>query len=349
MELRYPTVEDLVVAATSSQLVTIIVPAYNEAENLPELNRRLSAVLSTLERFSFEIVFVDNCSTDNTFAIACEIANADSRWRCFRFSRNFTAEASLAAGLEFARGGAVIFLFSDLQEPPESIPEMLEKWEQGFDVVYGRVRNRADKNKIISVLAKAAYLLIHRFSNVRIPPDATDYRLLSRRCVEALKLCRERNRYIRGLVHWVGFRQTSFDYDRAHRTRGKSSTNFSFLLWYASNAFVSFSSGPLLFASLVGMAMTFLSITFGAVYAGLYVLSWAGLVPFQPPPAGWTTQMLVMLFFSGVQCMFLGVIGKYLSNVYEETKQRPLWLVDTSYSQADGFDFETPVPGRIKK
>ena len=309
------------------RLVTIIVPAYNEEANLPELRRRLGATLDGLPGYRFECLLVDNCSGDRTGEIAREIAAADPRWRDIRFSRTFGAEVSLAAGLHYARGDAVVFLWSDLQEPPEAIATMLSLWDEGYDVVYGTLRKRSDETILKTLGARLAYRLIYWLSEVKIPPNASDFRLLSRPVVEALDRCGERNRYLRGLVHWVGFRQATFVYDRAARRRGRSTTNPLFLFNFAVNALVAFSVRPLRWASAFGLVATLLSVLGAIVYATLSVLSRLRLVDLVPPPPGWSTMMLVIFLFGGLQSVFLGVLGEYLAKVYVEVKQRPLWVV----------------------
>jgi polyisoprenyl-phosphate glycosyltransferase len=313
--------------AAPAKLVTIIIPAFNEEENLPELRRRLSATLAALPRYQFECLVVDNCSTDGTRALMQSLVLEDPRWRYIRFSRNFGAEVSLAAGLRYARGQAVIFLWSDLQEPPEAIPTMLARWEEGADVVYGTLRKRSDETLLKTLGARIAYRLIYVLSDVKIPPNASDFRLLARPVVEALNRCGERNRYLRGLVHWVGFKQATFVYDRAPRQRGRSTTGPLFLFNFAINAAVSFSTRPLRWASAFGALTTASAAVAGLVYVLLRFLVRAGLVELVPPPPGWTTMVLIILALGGLQAFFLGIIGEYLAQVVVEVKERPLWIV----------------------
>jgi polyisoprenyl-phosphate glycosyltransferase len=323
------------------------VPAFNEEENLAELRRRLGETMASLPSYRFECLLVDNCSTDRTGEIGREMAAGDPRWRYLRFSRNFGAEVSLAAGLHYARGEAVIFLWSDLQEPPEAIPTMLAKWEEGYEVVYGTLRQRSDDTLLKTAGAWLAYRLIFWLSDVKIPPNASDFRLLARPVVEALNRCDERNRYLRGLVHWVGFRQATFVYDRAPRQHGRSTTNPIFLVNFAINALMAFSTRPLRWASTFGLLTTVLSVVGAVVYVMLSILSRAGLVNLVPPPPGWSTMMLVIFLLGGLQAFFLGVLGEYLAKVYVEVKQRPLWVVhETGGFPPDEDPLAPPPIGR---
>ena len=314
-------------------LVSLILPAFNEAENLPELRRRLHAVTASLEAYEFEFILVDNCSSDATGELGERFTREDGRWRYLRFSSNFGAEISLAAGLRHARGGAAIFLATDLQDPPEMIPEMLRRWEEGYQVVYGQLRKREDANFLKSLGVKAAYWLIHKLSDIRIPQNATDFRLLARPVIDAVNECREQNRYLRGIVHWAGFRQTGFAYDRAERKAGHSTAGLLFCIGYALNAVLAFSSQPLRLATYVGLFTMLVSILGALVYSGIYAAVWTGHLAYGPPP-GWTTLILAVLFLMGTQSFCLGLVGEYIGNIYKEAKARPLWIVD----RALGFD-----------
>jgi dolichol-phosphate mannosyltransferase len=311
-----------------SKLVSIVIPVYNEQDNLPELFARVEAVANEQKSFEFEFLIVDNCSTDRTEVIVTAQCDKDSRWKYVRFSRNFGAEVSLAAGLKYARGDAAILLFSDLQEPPEYIPDFLSKWQEGYDVVYGTLLTREDGSIFKKLGALVAYKLIEKLSDIKIPANATDYRLMSRSVINAINDCGESNRYLRGLVHWVGFSQAAVPYDRAPRRHGETSTNALFLIRYAVNALIAFSARPLKLASVFGFLMVLVSIGGAVLYTVLLVLSQMGIAPTAPPPPGWTTLTLLVLFFGGMQSLFMGIIGEYIANVYGEVKLRPLWIID---------------------
>lgn len=318
--------------------VTIVIPVYNEEQNLPEVYRRVNAVISGLSEYNFTVLQIDNGSLDASGERCREFCKMDRRWKYIRFSRNFGIEASFFAGATYAEGDALLYLFSDLQDPPEKIPEMIEKWEQGFDVVYGVLTKRQDNQLFKSWGAFLAYRLIFLLSEYEIPVNATDFRLLSRRVIEVLKNCKERTRYMRGITHWAGFAQTSFPFERAPRRHGRSNAGLLFCIRYAFNAILSFSSKPLRLASFVGIMATFLSMLGCGVYVlHLLLTGWGLNYGVVPPPAGWTTLVLLVLFFGGVQCLFLGILGEYLAQVQIETKARPLWIV----AHAEGVAVES--------
>src|SRR5438067_2456743 len=196
-------------------------PARNEEANLPRAYDEVTAVMAGLD-CDYEVLVIDNASTDNTGTVASELCGRDRRWRYLRFSRDFQTEASISAGLHYARGDAAIVVFSDLQDPPALIPEFVRRWREGFDVVYGVVRRRAGDPAWKSLGARLIYRLVSRLADAEIPADATDFRLLSRRAIDALNRVGERNRYLRGLAHWIGFRSCAVPYDRRPRTAGRS-------------------------------------------------------------------------------------------------------------------------------
>jgi len=300
--------------------VSVAIPLYNEAEVFPELLRRLRAVLDALPGGPHEIVFVDDGSADGTFECVAAAAAGDRRIVGVSLSRNFGHQAALSAALDNASGDVVVVMDGDLQDPPEAIPLLLAEFHKGFDVVY--VRRTARKE---GVLLRASYYLFYRMiavlSNVHLPLDAGDFGLLSRRVVEEVKAIPERHRYLRGLRSWVGFRQTGIAVERAPRAAGKSSYTPAKLLRLAFDGIFAFSMAPLRAAALLGLATIAGSVLFAA-YA-VYVRLVLGR-----SPVGFTALILVLTFFSGVQLLFLGVIGEYLGRVYEETKGRPRYVVD---------------------
>ena len=319
-------------------LISVVLPAYNEAENLEELFERLTSTVASIRGYDFEFLLIDNRSTDGTPDIARRFTERDARWRFLRFSRNFGAEISLAAGLRYARGECVILMATDLQDPPELIPLMLQKWRDGYHVVYGQVRERQDYHLLKGIGARLAYWLIFRLSETKIPPGATDFRLMTRPVVDALNHCGEQNRYQRGLVHWVGFRQTGFVYDRTERKAGKTTADLLFCLQYAINAIVAFSSKPLRVASYFGLLAMAAGFLGAFVYAMLFCLVKFRVLHLEPPPPGWTTLTIALLLFSGLQSLFLGLLGEYLGNIYREVKGRPLWVVDETAGFTPGSE-----------
>lgn len=270
---------------------------------------------------------LDNASTDRTGALAKRQCQQDSRWKYLRYSRNFGAEASMLAGLDHASGDAVINVFSDLQDPPELIPQMLAKWESGADVVYGVLRTRNDASYLKTIGARIAYKLIRRLADTTIPENATDFRLLDRKVVDALRQLREPDRYLRGLVHWLGFRTDHFVYDRAKRQHGQSSANVWYCFKFTLQAIICFSSKPMHLAMYLGVTLTSSATGLALLYFALYFIRPAFLTP---PPPGLTTVLLLSLFSIGINALLLGIIGEYIGKIYNQGKQRPLYIIAES-------------------
>lgn len=311
---------------SAPKLLSILVPAFNEEANLPLVFPRLTQVLATLPaHIEYEVIVLDNASTDRTPIIAREFCERDPRWKLLRYSRNFGIEASMLAGMDHASGDAVILLFSDLQNPPELIPEFVRHWEEGFEVVVGILRKRSDDSILKTIGAKIAYWLIYVLSDCNIPPNATDFRLLDRKVVDAIRQLREPDRYTRGLIHWVGFRRVYLTYDRAPRTEGDSSAGIGFCVRYALNAILCFSAKPLRFAMIFGVIVVTGSLLFAlvAVISHLFKLSFIPI-----PPPGITSVLLLISFLVGFNTIFLGIVGEYVGRLYNQGKNRPLYLVD---------------------
>jgi polyisoprenyl-phosphate glycosyltransferase len=295
-----------------------VVPAYNEEEALPELHRRLSAVLDTLGA-QWEIVYVNDGSTDGTLGVLTGLN--DPRVAIIDLSRNFGKEIALSAGLDHARGDAVVVIDADLQDPPELIPKLVEKWQEGFDVVYARRTEREGETWLKKATAKLFYRAIQSLSRVKIPPDTGDFRLLSRRAVNALKLLPEQHRFMKGLFAWIGFPQAAVYYRRDPRFAGATKWNYWRLWNFALEGITSFSIGPLKLATYVGLLTAA-----GAFLFAAFVI-YKTLV-YGDPVQGYPSMMVVILFLGGVQLMSLGVIGEYLGRMFNETKRRPLYLVN---------------------
>lgn len=320
-------------AAPRLPLLSVIIPAYNEEGNLPTLFERVGAVADGLrERCRCEMIILDNGSRDRTPELTAAQCARDPRWRYVRYARNFGAEASLLAGLDFAEGDVAVNLFSDLQDPPELIPRMLDEWEWGAQVVYGVVQERNDSSFLKTLGARIAYRLIAAMAEVRIPPNATDFRLMDRQVILALRALREPDRYMRGLVHWVGFDQRPIPYDRAARREGRSTANLVYCVKFALHAIVCFSAKPMHFAMISGFALTALSLFLAALYALLSFVRPAFLLA---PPPGLTTVLLLVLFSLGIQSLFLGIIGEYVGRIYNQGKGRPIYLVDRTINCGD--------------
>lgn len=302
-------------------LLSILVPVYNEAEVLPEFHRRLCAAVAQLP-MQVEVVYVDDGSTDGSCAMLSHLQAQDLRVAVLALSRNFGKETAMAAGLDHVRGDAVVIIDADLQDPPELIPAMVENWKHGFDQVEMQRIGRDGESATKRWTAHAFYRLITRVSDVSITPDVGDFRLLSRRAVDALRTLRERNRFMKGLYAWIGYPRTQVTYRRAPRHAGNTKWNYWRLWNLAIEGFTSFTVMPLKVASYVGLLVALVAFGYG-VFVILKTLAIGESV------TGYPSLMVVLLFLGGAQLLCVGVLGEYLGRMFVETKQRPLYLVDT--------------------
>lgn len=306
----------------TAQRLTLVIAAHNEALVLPMLHPRLRAVLDGLPDIEGRVLYVDDGSTDTTWAVMQALAEADPRVGVLRLSRNFGKEAALTAGLDFVGDGAAMILDADGQDPPELIPEFVALWQQGYDNVYGTRLVRDGESWFKRSTAAAFYRVIGRLSNPPIPADTGDFRLLSSRALEALGQLRERHRFMKGLFGWVGFRRKALPYHRHARLVGESKFGLWKLWNFALEGITGFSTAPLRVTTYLGLAAAGFAFLFA-----LWIVGKAAL--YGDRVAGWPTMMVVILFLGGVQLIALGLIGEYLGRLYEESKQRPLYLVDT--------------------
>ncbi len=300
-------------------LLSVVVPCLNEEPVIETTHERLAAALDGAG-VTFEIVYVDDGSTDATFAKLADIQRRDARARVVRLSRNFGHQMASTAGLEHATGDAVVLIDADLQDPPEVIPAMLAKWRDGFQVVYGLRQSREGESWFKRITAKAFYRIVNRMAEVPIPLDTGDFRLMDRRVVEAVLAMPERDRFLRGMVSWVGFRQTSVEYAREPRFAGQSKYPLGKMLHFAGDGIMSFSMAPLKLATLLGFGSSILALA-GIIYTLFVRFSTHAWV------AGWASIFLAVLFVGGVQLICLGIIGEYLGRIYGESKHRPLYVV----------------------
>ena len=308
-----------------NQLLSVVIPVYNEEENVNRAYERLAATLDAVEDLRWELIFAADPSTDRTEELILELRERDPRVKMLRFSRRFGQPMATLAGLEYARGDAVVVIDCDLQDPPELIPALLERWRAGFDVVYAQRRTRAGETLPKRIVAYLGYKVIARIAEVEIPPNTGDFRLLSRRVVNNVVALKEGHGFLRGLVGLVGFRQVSVPYDRDPRAAGKSKYNQAFgSLLIGLNGVVGFSRYPLQLISMAGVASAAFAFTLAVVYAALKL---AG-VAF---PLGNPTLVIVVSFFSGLQMLSLGVIGEYVGRIYDETRERPKFIIESSY------------------
>jgi len=299
-------------------VISVVLPVHNEAGTLPELHRRLTSALEPLG--PYEIVLVDDGSTDDSWAHLVALAKNDAHVELLRLSRNFGHQAALTAGLDAARGEAVIVMDADLQDPPEAIPALVAKWREGFDVVYGVRTAREGETRFKLWTAAAFYRSLRAISHVDIPADAGDFRLLSRRAVDALALMPERARFLRGMTSWVGFRQVAVEYEREARYAGTTNYSRRRMITLALDAITSFSTAPIRVVTSLGFVLVLFCVG---------VLAWTVYVRLftDTAVAGWTSLLAVVLLLGGMQFVALGVIGQYVARIFEEAKQRPLYLV----------------------
>lgn len=314
-------------AAAPSQGITlsVVVPVYNESEGILECHRRLAEVLDNL-RVSAEVVYINDGSRDNSLALLRQLAVQDPRVVVLGLSRNFGKEIAVSAGIDYAHGDAVIVLDADLQDPPELMAQMLAEWRKGYDCVLMKRGSRHGESWLKKLTSAWFYKLLRRIGDVEIPTDVGDFRLMSRRAVEALRRCQERTRYMKGLFAWVGFPTITLSYHRDARHAGTSKWNYWRLWNLALEGITSFTTAPLKLASYVGL--------FVALSAFAYSL-WVFIKAFMygDPVPGYPSLMMVVLFLGGTQLMALGILGEYLARVFVEVKQRPLYLLSETWGQ----------------
>jgi polyisoprenyl-phosphate glycosyltransferase len=302
-------------------VISVVVPVYNEEGNVEELARRVARIMTSLDgRPAYELIFVNDGSKDGTLSALRHAAREIREIVIVNLSRNFGHQLAATAGLEAARGDAVILMDGDLQDPPELIVDFLAKWREGYDVVYAVRRSRKGESWFKRTTAGLFYRGVRRLTKVDIPLDAGDFRLMSRRVVDALGSSRERHRFLRGLVSWVGFNQTGVEYDRDARFSGKTKYPLSKMVRFAIDGVTSFSDVPLRMASLLGFVTSIIAFAVG-IYEVLLRLFTGYNLP------GYTSTIFAILFLGGVQLIGIGILGEYIGRIYDEIKGRPLYLV----------------------
>jgi polyisoprenyl-phosphate glycosyltransferase len=300
--------------------ISVVAPAYNEQEVLGEFHRRVTEVLTKLG-CEYEIVLVNDGSRDATLALMHALRERDPHVTVVDLSRNFGKEIALSAGLDHTKGEVVVILDADLQDPPELIPEMLASWRRGYDVVYGVRTQRDGETWFKKLTAKYFYRLIKKVSRVDIPKDTGDFRLMTRRAVEAVGKLREEHRFMKGLFAWIGFPSTPVFYRRDPRAAGTTSWNYWNLWNFALEGITSFTVAPLKVATYLGLTVAMLALLYGAFVV------WKALM-FSDPVQGYPSLMAAMLFLGGVQLISIGLLGEYVGRIFNEVKQRPLYLVN---------------------
>ncbi|HEX7409745.1 MAG TPA: glycosyltransferase family 2 protein [Candidatus Binatia bacterium] len=309
----------------SQPAVSLVVPVYNEVETTPEFYRRATTALAGCA-VPYEIIFVDDGSTDGSLELLRQLAQDDARVRVISFSRNFGHQTAVTAGLNYSSGAAVIVIDGDLQDPPEIIPDLLARWREGYQVVYA-VRRTRREGWLKRLSYRAFYRLLHKLAYVNMPVDAGDFAIMDRCVVDLLNQMPERNRFVRGIRAWVGFRQTGLEYDRDPRFAGESKYPFTKLMRLAYDGVVSYSFVPLRVATQLGFVTSGVAFAAIAYFLGLRVFFGTKLL-------GWTSTMVAILFLGGVQLISIGILGEYVGRIFDEVKRRPLYVV----KEAVGFD-----------
>lgn len=306
--------------------ISVVIPIHNEEENLKLLHEKLDKTLSSLEEYVSEFIMVDDGSTDSSLSVIREIAQKDSRVKYISFSRNFGHESATSAGLDRAEGDCVVIIDADLQDPPELIPKLVEKWEEGYEVVYAQRRRRPGESWVKRFTSYLFYRFFNLISERKLPLDVGDFRLIDREVVLAFRRMGDYNRMVRGMITWLGFRQTGIEYDRKQRHSGKTNYNLLKLIWLSLDAITSFSIVPLRFSIAMGFIITLLSIIAGTAVL-IHKLFFGLEIP------GYALLTVGMFFLGGVQLSILGLIGEYIGKIYRQTLNRPLYII----SEEGGF------------
>jgi dolichol-phosphate mannosyltransferase len=302
-----------------NELVSIVVPMYFEEAVAQECYNRLKKVMDD-NKISYEFIFVNDGSTDKTIDILTQIANEDKRTKVVSFARNFGHQNAVTAGIDYACGDAIVIIDADLQDPPELIPQMIDKWREGYDVVYGKRKTRKGETFFKLITAKYFYRFLNYVSDIDIPKDTGDFRIIDRKVADVFRNMTERNRFIRGMMSWVGFRQTYVEYERDERFAGETKYPLKKMLKFASDGIIAFSSKPLRLVTNCGFFCVLISI-------GLLLYSIIVKVMGHQIGTGWASIMVAISFFSGIQLLGLGIIGQYIARIYDESKNRPIYIV----------------------
>ena len=301
--------------------ITIIVPAYNEEESLPMLFQRVTALIDSIPNYDFEVLFIDDGSKDSTLELIKSQRNIDKRFSYVSFARNFGKETAMIAGLDYANGDAVIFIDADLQDPPEVIPELIHWWEEGYDDVYAKRNSRSGETWLKKWTSTMYYKVLQSLTSVEIQKDTGDFRLLDKRCVNALRKMRETGRNSKSMFSWIGYNKKEVLYDRDPRVAGQTKWNYKRLIDLAIDGITSFTTSPLRISTILAVP-TFLSLIIYSIYVIVKAITIQGEIH------AFQATILLLLFFSGINIMLFGIIGEYLGRIFNESKHRPLYLVD---------------------
>lgn len=306
--------------------ISILIPAYNEEAVLEALYHRLGKLANDNKSYDFEFLFVNDGSRDKTLEIIKDFAEKDRRVAYVNFSRNFGKEIAMIAGFDHVTGDATVIIDADLQDPPELIPEMIKYWEEGYDDVYAKRLSREGETWFKKFSSQLFYRILQKSTNIPIQIDTGDFRLLDRRCIETLKQMRESQRYTKGMFSWIGFKKKEITYKRDPRAAGKTKWNYPKLVNFAIDGILSFTTAPLRISTILGMIISFIAFIFVVIVVIKAIL-------FGDAVAGYPSLMAVILFLGGVQLLSLGIIGEYIGRIFNETKHRPLYLVEEYYAE----------------
>lgn len=304
-----------------NNLITILVPCYNEEKSLPIFYKEISSIVENLTEYEWEFLFINDGSKDNTATVIELIQKADKRVAFVDLSRNFGKEAAMLAGFDYAKGDAVIIMDADLQDPPSLIPEMIKYWEEGYDDVYAKRKSRGQESWLRKHLSLAYYSLLQKMTRIDVLQNVGDFRLLDRKCIDSLIELRESERYTKGLFCWIGFKKKEILFDRGSRTVGKSAWNLSKLIDLALEGITSFTTAPLRISTFLGFFISLIAFVYMCVV-------WVKALIWGNPVAGYPSLVMIVLFLGGVQLLSLGIIGEYLGRVFNETKKRPPYILD---------------------
>lgn len=303
-----------------NKLISVVIPAYNEEEVVDELANRLKKVMQENNNYDFEVIIVENGSCDSTLEKLIRIHTEDNRFKIVQLSRNFGCDGGITAGLKYAKGDAAVIMNADLQDPPEMISEYIKKWEEGYEIIYGIIEEREGVPFLRRLFSSAFYKIINRLTDNTIPEGASDFRLVDQKVYATVNTMEERNKFLRGIIAWTGFKQTGISFDRPPRFAGESKADFLTVLKVAMNGIFSFSYFPLRVVTALGLVVSIGSFLMGILEIGLY-LKYGRVVP------GFTTTILLILFLFGILFFILGIIGEYLARIYDEVKLRPNYIV----------------------
>lgn len=301
--------------------VSLLIPAYNEEETIPLLYNELNNVIDNISGYEFEILIINDGSSDNTLNILRNLQQRDSRINYISFSRNFGKEIAMAAGFDYVTGDAAVILDADLQDPPELIKEMIMYWEEGYDDVYAKRRSREGETWFKKFTSATFYKLLQKMTKISIQEDTGDFRLLDRRAIESLKKLREKQRYTKGMFSWIGFNKKEILFDRKPRAAGKTKWNYLKLFNLALEGVTSFTTSPLRISTILGILVSIFSMVY------MFIVLIKSLI-WKDPVKGYPSMMVTILFLGGVQLVSLGIIGEYVGRIFNETKYRPLYIID---------------------